>query len=78
MTTEELRERARQELKAFESQCVGLKAEAFVEAGVQEAVIFHFECKERGDDIEMILDKNSGALVQIAQGNENGRPSNNG
>ena len=68
-----LRKLAHQELKDFEHRSVGIKAETFVETRSQQAVIFHFQCKERGDKVEVILDKDSGALVQL--GHTPGKPS---
>ncbi len=66
MTTEQLRKLARQQLKDFERQSADIKAEHFTESGTQHAIIFHFECKAQGDKIDVVLDKDSGAFVQLA------------
>lgn len=66
MTTEQLRKLALEQLKGFEGQSVGIKAETFMESGAQQAIIFHFKCKERGDEVEVVLDKDSGAFVQLS------------
>jgi hypothetical protein len=66
MTIEQLRKLAHEQLKDFERQSVGIKAETFVEAGTRQAIIFRFKCKDRGDEVDLVLDSESGAFVQLS------------
>jgi hypothetical protein len=65
MTREQLSARAREELKHFESQAVGIQAETFVEIKALDAVMFYFECQEHGDTVEVFLQKDSGEFMQL-------------
>jgi len=73
VTRQQLSARAREELKHFERQAVGIKAEPFVEIKAREAVIFYFECKDRGDKVEVCLEKDSGEFMQLSH--TPGKPS---
>ncbi len=73
MTTEQLRKLAHEQLKDFERQSVGIKAETFMEIGTQQVIIFHLRCKERGDEVDVVLDSDTGAFVQLSH--TPGKPS---
>ena len=66
MTIEQLRKLAQEKLRNFERQSVGIRAETFMEAGTQQATIFRYKCKDRGDEVSVVLDSDSGAFVQLS------------
>ena len=73
MTIEQLRERAGEQLKDFERQSVGVRAETFVETRLQHAVIFHFHSNDAGGEVEVVLDSDSGDFIQLSH--TPGKPS---